>query len=158
MKANILQSDMRLSVFSALLILLFLTSPSLGLGQTDSTSISNPASTKPKFEMMMYQMVLIKTGPTPSKDSIISKRLGEGHMANIKKMADMGKLVLAGPFGDKGDLRGIFIMDVANKEEAEKLCQEDPAIKAGALSIEIKPWWGPKGLTYIGKEEPTLKQ
>ncbi len=118
--------------------------------QADSTA-------KPKFQMMQYQMVLLSRGPE-KHDSLTSKRLGEGHMANIKKMADMGKLVLAGPFGDKGDLRGIFIMDVATKEEAEQLCQEDPAIKAGALSIEIKPWWGPKGLTYMGKENPTLKQ
>ena len=123
----------------------------------------NPASAqsdttaKPKFQMMQYQMVLLSRGPV-KHDSLTSKTLGEGHMANIKKMAAMGKLIIAGPFGDKGDLRGIFIMDVATKEEAEKLCQEDPAIKAGALAIEIKPWWGPKGLTYMGKEEPSLKQ
>ena len=138
-----------------LLIFLFatcslLTTQASAQAQADTTA-------KPKFQMMQYQMVLLSRGPE-KHDSVTSKKLGEGHMANIKKMADMGKLVLAGPFGDKGDLRGIFIMDVASKEEAEKLCQDDPAIAAGALSIEIKPWWGPKGLTYMGKEEPTLKQ
>jgi uncharacterized protein YciI len=113
---------------------------------------SDSAAAKPKFQMMQYQMVLISKGQTVH-DSATSKKLGQGHMANIEKMAKMGKLVLAGPFGDKGELRGIFIMDVATKEEAERLCQDDPAIAAGALKIEIKPWWGPKGLTYFGKEQ-----
>jgi uncharacterized protein len=73
-------------------------------------------------------------------------------MDNIKKLAAEGKLVIAGPFGDDGDLRGIFIMDVATKEEAERLCAEDPAVKSGRLIVEIKPWYGPKGLSYDGKE------
>jgi uncharacterized protein len=108
---------------------------------------------KPRIEMMQYQMVLISKGPNSGKvDPATSTKLGEGHMANIQKMAKAGKLSLAGPFADKGDLRGIFIMDVATKEEAERLCQDDPAIQAGVFQVEIKPWWGPKGLTYIGKE------
>ena len=130
-----------------------LTTCFLLLGSDSCYAQADSAAAKPKFEMMMYQMVLLSKGPNSGKlDSMTSRRLGEGHMDNIKKMAGEGKLVLAGPFGDKGDLRGIFIMDVPNKEEAERLCNEDPAVKAGALQIEIKPWYGPKGLTYTGKE------
>lgn len=121
------------------------------LALVSNAAAQSDSVAKPKFQMMQYQMVLLSKGPTVH-DSATSKKLGQGHMANIEKMAKMGKLVLAGPFGDKGELRGIFIMDVATKEEAERLCQEDPAIQAGALKIEIKPWWGPKGLTYTGKE------
>lgn len=134
------------SLALAALALLLLTG-SEAKSQTDS------AAAKPKFEMMMYQMVLLSRGPNAGKvDTATARKLGEGHMSNIVKMAAEGKLVLAGPFGDKGDLRGIFIMDVPNKEEAERLCNEDPAIKAGTLQMEIKPWYGPKGLTYTGKE------
>ena len=138
-----------MSVLLRSLAILFALSVLCSTANAQSDSV---AAKKPKYTMRMYQMVLISRGPNPPKDSITSKQVGEGHMANIKRMAEMGKLVLAGPFGDSGDLRGIFIMDVATKEEAERLCQDDPAIKSGAFSIEIKPWYGPAGLTYEGKE------
>jgi uncharacterized protein YciI len=97
-------------------------------------------------------MVFLKKGPNRDHDSITAAKIQEGHMDNIKKLAAEGKLIIAGPFGDNGDLRGIFIMDVPSKEEAERLCAEDPAVKAGRLVMEVKPWYGPKGLTYTGKE------
>lgn len=102
--------------------------------------------------MMMYQMVFLKEGTNRIQDSASAAEIHEGHMDNMKKLAAEGKLVIAGPFGDDGPMRGIFIMDVASKEEAEKLCAEDPAVKAGRLVIEVHPWYGPKGLTYTGKE------
>ena len=49
-------------------------------------------------------------------------------MANIKMLANSGKLMVAGPFGDDGNWRGIFILDCKDKDEAEKLLQTDPAI------------------------------
>jgi uncharacterized protein len=136
-------------IISALFLTLsILTISDLAIAQSDSS-----AAAKPKFSMMTYQMVFLSRGPNAKTiDSVTSKKLFEGHMDNIKKLAAEGKLVIAGPFGDKGDLRGIFIMDVPTKEEAERLCLEDPAVKAGALQIEIKPWYGPKGLSYDGKE------
>jgi uncharacterized protein len=115
-------------------------------GSTSSTP------TKEKFSMMMYQMVFLKSGAVRDQDSATAAKIQEGHMDNIKKLAAEGKLVIAGPFGDQGDVRGIFIMDVASKEEAERLCAEDPAVKAGRLTVEVRPWYGPKGLTYTGKE------
>jgi hypothetical protein len=45
-------------------------------------------------------------------------------------------------------LRGIFIFDVATRQEAEALAAEDPAVKAGRLKLEFRKWYGPSGLTY----------
>lgn len=66
-------------------------------------------------------------------------------MANIHKMAEIGKLKIAGPFGDDGNWRGIFIFDVESEEEVKELIKNDPAIQAGRLSYEIHPWWTEPG-------------
>ncbi|WP_157593110.1 YciI family protein [Rufibacter tibetensis] len=59
-------------------------------------------------------------------------------------MAADGKLTLAGPFLDNGDVRGIFIFNVNTIEEAEV----DPAVKAGRLIMESHPWYGQKGAKF----------
>ena len=42
--------------------------------------------------------------------------------------------------GDDGDLRGIVILKVNSLEEAQALVNQDPAVKAGRLRVELHPW------------------
>ncbi|MBX7153058.1 YciI family protein [bacterium] len=98
-----------------------------------------------KYEMKTYYFVMLKKGTHRDQDTTTVKELQKGHMANIQKMADMGKLAIAGPFLDDGDWRGIFIFDVSSKEEVEKLLANDPAIAAGRLAYEIHPWFSARG-------------
>ena len=93
--------------------------------------------------MTVYYMAMLKKGPVRNHDSLTAAGIQEAHMAHIMKMAEEKKLVLAGPFLDNGDLRGIFILNVASKEEAEALTNQDPAVQAGRLVMEIHPWYGP---------------
>jgi uncharacterized protein YciI len=87
-------------------------------------------------------LVLLKKGPAWSAEKTPeSKAIQEGHLANISALWKAGKLAVAGPLGDDGDLRGIFIFQVATLEEAKALTDSDPAIKAGRLVAEIHPWW-----------------
>jgi uncharacterized protein YciI len=65
-----------------------------------------------------------------------------------------GKLKVAGPFGDDGDWRGIFIFDSPTKEEVETMLKTDPAISSGRLKYELKPWYtAPIGSFVPGKPE-----
>ena len=57
--------------------------------------------------------------------------------------------MLAGPFADDGDLRGIYIFDVTTVAEAEALTKTDPAIQAGQLAMELHPWYGTAALMTI---------
>ncbi|HSC52825.1 MAG TPA: YciI family protein [Phnomibacter sp.] len=104
----------------------------------------------PKYEMKQYWFVMLSKGKDRDKitDTAVINKLQKGHMANMQVMADAGKLIVAGPFGDDGNWRGIFIFDAASKEEVEKLLQTDPAIKAGRLDYEIHPWWTAKGTVF----------
>lgn len=103
-----------------------------------------PAKTS-DAQLKEYFFVMLKRGPNRSKDSVTAQNLQKGHMANIQKMADEGQLAIAGPFGDDGDWRGIFIFKTKTLEEAKKLVEQDPMIKAGWLTYEIHPWWTMKG-------------
>jgi uncharacterized protein YciI len=108
--------------------------------------------------MKGYIFVMLRTGP---KDGDFKGKdredLFAGHMANIGRMADMGKLIVAGPF-DKNDrgYRGVFIFNVATVEEAQKLVETDPTIKAGILVADIVPWWATAALMAIPEIHPKI--
>jgi len=69
--------------------------------------------------MTSYVFIILKTGP---KDAVVKGKEREdifaGHMANIGRLADEGKLAVAGPFGknDKA-YRGLYIFNVATVDE-----------------------------------------
>jgi len=82
---------------------------------------------------------------TPEKTPA-TEEIQKGHMANINRLAEMKKLIAAGPFGDDGRLRGIFVFRVGSLEEAKTLTATDPAIQAGRLAMDIHPWMVPEGV------------
>ena len=93
-------------------------------------------------QMGAVYLVLLKKGPAWTAEATPATRaVQEGHMANIHAMWEAKKLVVAGPMGDEGDIRGVFVFQVGTLEEATALAASDPAIKAGRLVAEIHPWW-----------------
>lgn len=102
-----------------------------------------------EYGMKKYVLVLLKTGPKRDQDSATAAAIQAGHMKNINTLAESGKLIVAGPFLDKGDLRGIFILNVATLEEAQKLTEADPAVQSGRLIMELHPWYGSAALPLV---------
>lgn len=101
------------------------------------------------YGMKKYVMAFLKMGPNRSTDSTEAANLQMAHMANIERMAEEGKLVLAGPFFGGDSLRGIYIFNVNTIEEAEALTNSDPAIQAGSLQMELKEWYGSAALMAL---------
>lgn len=106
------------------------------------------------YGMRNYVFCILKTGPKDAeiKDKAARDKIFAGHMANIQRLADEGKLALAGPFG-KNDrtYRGLFIFAVATVEEAQKLVETDPVIKSGMMTAELTPWYGSAATMLINE-------
>lgn len=102
-----------------------------------------------EYGMHRYVLAFLKKGPNRNQDSTTAANLQKAHLENIVKMAEAGKLVLAGPFMDTGEVRGIYIFNVTTVEEAQALTASDPAIQAGRLIMELHPWYGSAVLPLI---------
>ena len=75
-----------------------------------------------------------------------TEAIQKAHLENINRLAEMKKLVVAGPFGDNGKLRGIFVFRVGSLEEARSLAETDPAVRAGRLALIFHSWMVPEGV------------
>ncbi|MFN8115700.1 MAG: hypothetical protein U0W65_06270 [Bacteroidia bacterium] len=98
------------------------------------------------YGMKMYVFVMLKTGTNTSTDKEAKDKAFAGHMKNIQKMADEGKLAVAGPFEKGGSNRGIFILNVSTFEEAKTLLEGDTAVKEKYLEPEYTLWYGSASL------------
>ena len=102
-----------------------------------------------QYGMKSYVLAFLKVGPNRNQDSMRTAQLMRKHLDNINRMADEGKLAVAGPFLDDGDIRGIYIFNVTTIEEARALTETDPAIKEGRLVMELHPWYGSAALMTV---------
>ena len=112
------------------------------------------------YGMKSYIFVILKTGSNKMEDKEKVGKLFRGHLDNIGRLANEGKLVVAGPMGknDKS-YRGIFILNVKTKEEAQALLQTDPAVKEKLLDAELYEWYGAAALpAYLQTQKQITKQ
>ena len=72
--------------------------------------------------------------------------LQDRHLAFRAELRDSGYLVAGGPLVDQDDerLRGISIM-ACDAETARRVSNEDPAVRAGRLAVEVMTWMVPAG-------------
>jgi uncharacterized protein YciI len=99
-----------------------------------------------QYGMKKYVMAFLKSGPVRIQDSTQRAELQRQHLKNILRLAKNGTLIVAGPFLDDQEIRGIFIFNVESVEEARKIAETDPAVKAGTLVLELHPWYGSAAL------------
>lgn len=117
---------------------------------TDSTAEQEPETFEMQWRdstvmMQKYFMVFLKAGPARSQNKEEAAAIQEKHLKYLSKLAEKGKTSLTGPFGDDGEIRGIVVYNTATIEEARRLAEQDPAVKAGRLVVEVHPWWAAKG-------------
>ena len=103
------------------------------------------------YGMRQYVMAFLKEGPNRDQDSTEAAQLQRAHLDNITRLAEEGKLVLAGPFFDNFEIKGIYIFAVESVEEATELTNSDPAIQAGRLVMELHPWYGSAALMLLNE-------
>jgi len=101
--------------------------------------------------MTIYYVYLLRKGPiwtaeeTPELDA-----LQAAHLANMKRLTDLGKLLINGPlldsFANSGELRGIGVLQTSSFDEAHGLISTDPMVKAGHLAFELHAWMVDKNI------------
>lgn len=112
-----------------------------------------------EYGMKNYVFCILKTGSNTTATAEEKKKYFEGHMANIKRLADEGKLIIAGPFmKNERNYRGIFIFNCGTIEEAQKLVETDPAVQAKIFEAELTPWYSSAALMLLkGQHEKLAK-
>jgi uncharacterized protein YciI len=93
----------------------------------------------------IYYVYLLKKGPIWSADETPElNALQEAHLANMRRLAEIGKLAINGPlldsFATSGELRGMGVLKVNSLEEAQELLSTDPMVKVGHLIFELHAW------------------
>lgn len=112
-----------------------------------------------QYGMKNYIFVILKKGSGDRSDANKVNELFAGHMKNIGRLAQLGKLVVAGPMGDNpNNYRGIFILNVKTTDEANLLLETDPAIKGKLLEPELYPWYGSAALPLYLKYHDAVKK
>lgn len=111
------------------------------------------------YGMKKYVFVLIKSGTNTSTDKAYKDSCFAGHFRNINKLAAEGKLIVAGPIQkNEKAIRGIFILDAVDFEEAKTLLADDTAIKEGFLDYDLFSWYGSAALPiYLETSEKINK-
>jgi len=134
----------------SILLILFLFLSALGFSQDTEVKFDESLAKSlnaDEYGMKKYVFCLLKSGTNKTASKEETKKLFEGHMANIGKLAKEGKLVVAGPFmKNDRNYRGIYIFNVETVEEAQALVATDPAIQAKLLEAELTPWYATAAL------------
>jgi uncharacterized protein YciI len=90
------------------------------------------------FTLDTYYFAILRRGPKWAAESTPeTQKLQQAHMDNIMKMQKEGKLSVAGPFDDAGDMAGIFIFKLESLEAAKALVATDPTVVAGRLVADV---------------------
>lgn len=101
--------------------------------------------------MRPYVLAILRTGPTPLPPGEERTAMFQGHFANMKRLVEEGKLVLAGPLDGTDGRRGIFVLAVTDIEEARRLVATDPVIEKGEMVADLHKYYGSAALMTVNE-------
>ena len=132
---------------------LVVTSMQPSRAQPGEVPATQPA-TRPAIEFERYQLVILRRGD--NAEQIPKEQAAEiqrQHLAHLTRLGEQGKIVIAGPFSDQQDktMRGMCLYRCASIDEARQLAEEDPAVKAGRLKVDVMTWNVEKGYMTFPK-------
>jgi uncharacterized protein YciI len=108
--------------------------------------------------MRAYVLVILKTGPNKVPEGPARNKMFEGHFANMQRLADEKKLVLAGPLDGTDGRRGIFVFATPDIAQARTYVATDPVIVNGEMAAEYHKFYGSAGLMMINEIHDKIRQ
>lgn len=112
-----------------------------------SSFSQNGEKQKKEYNMKVYFVGIVLKGELWSPDMTTEiEKLHQDHLKYIDELFEEGKLIIAGPFVYKDEKRGILIFNTKTFDEAIELANNDPAVIAGRLKVEMREWMAADGL------------
>src|SRR3954468_1956058 len=100
------------------------------------------------MELEEFELAFLRrpASPTAYDEETLDRIQGE-HLAYLASLRDAGHVVVNGPVVEPPDesLRGLTFFRTGSVEEARRLAEADPAVRAGRLAVEVMRWWCPPG-------------
>jgi uncharacterized protein len=99
-------------------------------------------------DLEVFELVLLRTPPSaPDLAQDAAERLQAEHLAFYDRLRATGQVVTNGPVIGQPDpsLRGLGFYRTGSLEESRRVAEEDPAVRAGRLAVEIMTWYCPPG-------------
>jgi uncharacterized protein YciI len=92
-------------------------------------------------------VILRRPDNAPPYDQEKLDRIQREHLAYHAQLRAGGQIATNGPVLDQPDasLRGLAFYRTGSLDEARRLAEQDPAVLAGRLTIEVMTWWCPPG-------------
>ncbi|TMK90591.1 MAG: hypothetical protein E6G43_05680 [Actinobacteria bacterium] len=92
-------------------------------------------------------VILRRPHDARSYDEATLERIQREHLAYHAALRSSGHIATNGPVLDQPDesLCGLTFYRTGSLDEARALAEQDPAVLAGRLAIEVMTWWCPEG-------------
>jgi uncharacterized protein len=100
------------------------------------------------MDLEAFELVLLRRpGNAPDYPDEVLDRIQDEHVAYHAKLRDTGQIVTNGPVTGQPDpsLRGLTFYRTGSLERSRQLAEDDPAVQAGRLAVEIMTWYCPPG-------------
>jgi uncharacterized protein YciI len=107
--------------------------------------------------MRSYVLVILKSSETPVPKGPARDAMFKGHFANMSRLAQEGKLVLAGPLDGVDGWRGLFVLAVDDIESARALVATDPVVSEGEMVPEFHKYYGSAALMLVNEWHAKLQ-
>ena len=88
-------------------------------------------------------VLLLRRDDAPDVDDEAADALQDAHLDYLASLHEAGHLIAAGPVGGER-IRGLSLLRV-DVDEARRLKEQDPAVRAGMYELEVVPWRIPAG-------------
>jgi uncharacterized protein len=100
------------------------------------------------MDLEAFELVLLRRpGSAPDYPDDVLDRIQDEHIAYLRRMRDAGHIATNGPVTEQPDpsLRGLAFYRTGSLERSRQLAEDDPAVRAGRLAVEIMTWYCPPG-------------
>lgn len=106
------------------------------------TTLQDSQSKLPEAKMGMAQLVFLRE--IKAEDGMSEAKQQEllmGHIAFLKGLWEKGTALMVGPMAEEGPIAGLVVLDVEKAEDAIKIMEDDPFVKAKRLKVDSQGWY-----------------